>query len=663
MGVLEVGITALNAFRTQLTTTSHNVANVNTEGYTRQIADLGTLPPNVQGGQYIGSGVRVEQVKRQFDQFLVDRVRQYTATDEESQIYLSRAQRVDNIIADPDAGLSVALQDFFNSVQDVADDPSSVTTRDVLLSNANILTDRFHSVFEFMESMRSEVNQDMEVLVQEANKIAESIADINSAIQTASASLGGSQPNDLLDKRDQLINNLSELVAVKTVAQSDGAVNVYIGNGQALVVGTENYTLGTQINDAEPDRLDIILKGSGGVGNVVTQSLSGGMLGGFLKFRQEVLDPAENALGRLATGLAYAFNEQHELGMDLNGDLGGKFFVIPNPDPAENNADQSYLDQMLLEVTNTNSRTIYVEAIDPGQLSTSDYELKYDGTDWVLRNRETQSSQTVTPNGSNQIIFDGVTVNIGAAAYANGDLFVIRPTRLASRAFEMAIGDARQIAAASPVAIEQEATNTGSAKIVNDVLQKPLTTATLASFDVELTYSSGTGLLSVSSSTPAGSSIATDPGVVNGYILSIQGLGDLKFQLSGAAANGDIFSFSRDITDPVPVGDNRNMLQLADLRSAKTMREDSNGNGTSNFTNLYSSLIGDVGSKTRQAMINNATQQRLREQSETAFDEVSGVNLDEEAANLVHFQQAYQAASQVIRVSNQLFDSLLNAIG
>ncbi len=657
MGVLEVGITALNAFRTQLTTTSHNVANVNTEGYTRQITQLGTLPPNVTGAGYIGSGVRVEDIKRQFDQFLTDRVRQYTATDEESQIYLARAQRVDNIIADPDAGLSVALQEFFNSVQDVADDPSSVTTRDVLISSANILADRFHSTFEFMEGLRGEINQDMEVLVQEANTLAESIADINAAIQTASASLGSGQPNDLLDKRDFLINKLSELVSVTTVKQSDGAVNVFIGNGQALVVGTDNYTLGTQINESEPDRLNITLLASGGIGNVITDSLSGGKLGGYLRFRQEVLDPSENALGRLATGLAYAFNEQHELGMDLNGELGEKFFIIPKP--GDNNASTSYIDQIVLADAN-NTGSISLQTINAGELTTSDYEISRKSGIWQVYSRDLQSNIAFDLSGS-VLSFEGVELDVAAAQ--DNDQYVIRPTRLASRAFDVAITDARQIAAASPVVISRDSANIGSAKIVNDQLQAPLTAGVLANFNVELTYNSGLGELTLTGTPPVGSALVTDPDVANGYILSIGNLGSMKFQLSGAAANSDVFTFVRDDSLPVPIGDNRNMLELANLRAEKTMREDSNGNGTSSFTNLYSALIGDVGSKTRQSMINNATQQRLREQAVTAFDEVSGVNLDEEAANLVHFQQAYQAATQVIRVSNQLFDTLLNSVG
>jgi len=171
MSVLSTGITALNAFRAQLATTANNVANVNTEGYSRQITNLSTLPSTYTTPGYIGNGVQVSEIRRQFDGFLMDRVRLYTSSSEDNQVYLEKASRVDDVMADPDAGLSRALQDFFNSIQDVADDPTATSTRDVMLSSANILADRFHSVHEFLEGMRAEINQDMEILVQEANTL------------------------------------------------------------------------------------------------------------------------------------------------------------------------------------------------------------------------------------------------------------------------------------------------------------------------------------------------------------------------------------------------------------------------------------------------------------------------------------------------------------
>ncbi len=649
MGVLSTGITGLNAFRSQLTTTAHNVANVNTEGYSRQVVGLSTLPPTLEGVGYVGTGVQVSEIRRQFDAFLMDRVRVHTASKEDFQVYLDRASRVDDLIADPDAGLSGAMQMFFNAVQDVADGPTSTATRDVMLSSANVLADRFHAMHDFLEGLRSEINQDLEVLVGEANSLTESIAQLNHEIQLAVNGTGDS-PNDLLDRRDQVITQLSELVSVTTVAQDNGAINVFLGNGQGVVIGARSFTLATTINNAEPDRLDVTLESGGGNASVITNFLSGGKFGGYFRFRENVLDPTENALGRLAMGLGTFFNEQHQLGMDLNGALGKEMFNVPDPtDPTD-----VYGQQMLALVQGSASIT----NINVAELSTADYELRYDGS-WNLYDRSLQTSQVVVPNAANEIIFDGITLNVGApGTWTLGDNFIIKPTRLAARAFNVEINDAREIAAASPVAVTKNVVGINStAEISDSGLISPLDPAAdFTGLPITLTYNAGGLTVSGGTVTPATYNAATDSGGT--YVIDIPNLGDFSFKITGTLSDGDTFDFDYN---PSGVGDNRNALELAALQTDKTMRNDTSGQPTSSFVGLYSSMIGDVGSKTRQAMINTETQSRLKEQSVTAMDEVSGVNLDEEAANLVHFQQAYQAATQVIRVSNQLFDSLLNA--
>lgn len=668
MGVLSTGITGLNAFRTQLATTAHNVANVNTEGYNRQVVDLSTLPATLEGTGYIGNGVQIAEIRRQFDQFLMDRVRVHTASNEDYQSYLDRASRIDDLIADPDAGLSGALQSFFNAVQDVADDPASTTTRDVLLSNSNILVDRFHSMHQFLEGMRLEINQDLKTLVGEANSITGSIAQLNNEIQLA-VNGTGSTPNDLLDRRDVLITKLSELVSVTTVAQDNGAINVFLGNGQAIVIGARAFTLGTAINDAEPDRVEITIESGGNNVQEISDFLTGGKFGGYLRFRENILDPTENALGRLAMGLGTFFNDQHKLGMDLNGELGKDFFTVPNE------IDQgTYWDQMLLEVQGTAT----LVSVDEAELTTSDYELRTnDGVTWTLYDRYLKTTTPVTPNAAGDITFGGVTVNVGLpASWSAGDNFIIRPTRLAARALEVEITDAREVAAASPIGISKGLNaisgdpNTGAARVSNSGLSfreaPPGGFTLLGAAGVTLTYDATPGSEQFDIST--GGSIAYDPATDSGkqFDVTIPGLGVFSFNMTGTPDDGDTFVLSTNsnnvsITDPIAIGDNRNALKLAQLQTDKTMRNNSAGEPTSSFVSLYASVIGEVGSKTRQAMISNETQARLKEQSITALDEVSGVNLDEEAANLVHFQQAYQAATQVIRVSNTLFDSLLNA--
>ena len=660
MGITNVGITALNAFRTQLTTTSHNIANVNTEGYSRQTVQLGTLPSTNTSIGAIGNGVQIEAITRQFDQFLMDRVWQYTSSDEEYQVFLDRAQRVDDVIADSDAGLSKALQDFFNSVQDMADDPSATTTRDVLLSNANILVDRFNTVYNFLDGLRTEINQDLETVIGEANTLAETIADLNVQIRLFTNTSGGSTPNDLLDRRDNAISQLAELVNITAVQQSDNTVNVFIGNGQGLVIGERNFNLGTDIDPNEPDRLDITMETSGNIQTEITDFLSGGKFGGLLRFRDTILDPTQNAIGRLAFGMGTLFNEQHNLGMDLNGALGQDFFYVPDPVTPDANGAQMLLTSV--------SGGITISAIDPTQLSTADYELSYDGS-WSLLNRQT--GETTNPIfGGGTYTFDGIELTLpGTYTPAIGDSYIIRPTRNVGRAIDVNINDASNIAAASPVSVSETdvtgappfTSNTGNGAISDTGLVSPLTGSSLASLPIVLTFNANT----FSVSAGALNSTAYDPLVNSGdsYTLTIPGLGNFEFTMSGTPADGDQFTFGRnDNPGEIAIGDNRNALKLAALQTGKTMRDDANGDPTSSFVSLYASLIGNVGSDTRQAQISSETQERLREQAIESLDQVSGVNLDEEAAKLVTFQQAYQAAAQVIRVSNSLFDSLLNAI-
>jgi flagellar hook-associated protein 1 FlgK len=674
MGMLNTGITGLNAFRSQLTTTSHNIANVNTEGYSRQIVGLGTLPATNTSLGAIGNGVQINDIRRQFDQFLMDRLRTYTSSDADFQIYYDRAARVDDVIADPDAGISRAMQDFFNSIQDVADNPTSTATRDVLLSNANILTDRFHSVHSFLEGLRTEINQDMQVLVGEANSLAESIANLNKEIQIYMNSSGGNSPNDLLDRRDQVITQLSELVNITAVGQSDGTVNVFIGNGQGIVIGARSFALGTEIDNAEPDRIDITLEGGGGAEAVITNFLSGGKFGGYLRFRQEILDPTENAIGRLALGLGTLFNEQHKLGMDLNGALGNDFFDIPSYSPLDLNGQQ-----LLLEVQ-TGGTAATITNINVDELDTADYEVTLDttGTSWAILNRETGAIQNI-PTAAN-ITFGGANdsaITLDVTGAVAGDQYIVRPTRIVGRAIEVNINDVREIAAASPVAVFSgdasggpATVNTGTSQLIDG--RMTTVTGTIAASElvnatgITLDYIDNAGTLGFQFGPPA----STVPAAVfipytvadsgTEYTVEIAGLGDFTFTLSGDPDLTDSFTLKNNIGG---VGDNRNALSLAQLQTRKTMLNDStvNQNPTTSFVGLYSGLIGQVGTDTRQALISSNTQTRLKEQAETALDEVVGVNLDEEAANLVHFQQAYQAAAQVIRVSNQLFDTLLAA--
>ncbi len=548
-GVFGIGTRALMAFQNALNTTGHNIANVNTPGYSRQRTEFATERPDFVGFGYLGNGVKIGDVQRLFDGFVVDRVRTGQSAYNQQQTYYELASQVDNLLGDPATALSPGLQSFFNAVQEVANDPTSTAARQVLITEADTLSSRFGQLHQGLEDGRSRINQQLRATVEEINGYATSIARLNDDIAIALSRGEGHAPNDLLDQRDRLVEQISERVAVRTVLQDDGEMNVFIGNGQNLVLGTDTNTLSVEPLGEDPDRLDIGLQSPGGTVRI-TNLITGGKLGGILEYRDKILGPSQNALGRIAIGLAVSFNDQHRLGMDLDGNAGQDFFNVPQaeviPDPG-----------------NGGPGPVLVGFDDVAQLTLDDYRLSFDGTNSVLtRLSDGQTVAFASGSGTavDPYIVDGISIVTDPAAVA-GDTYLIRPTRQGGSGLGVAVTDTRKLAAADPAA--------------------------------------------------------------------------------GAGS----------------VGDNTNALALAGLQQSLTL-----SNGTASFEQAYTALVGDVGTRTGQAQINAEAQGKVLEQAQNERDAISGVNLDEEAANLLKFQQAYQAAAQVIATAEQMFDTLLDAV-
>jgi flagellar hook-associated protein 1 FlgK len=646
-GIINSGISALNAFKRQLETTGHNIANVNTEGYSRQVVQFQTRAPQALPQGFIGAGVEVASVRRRYDDFLATQVRDYTSSHAEYDFFLQRANQVDNVIADASAGINDAMQMFFASVNDVADDPTDIAARSVMISRADQLGDRFHSLDGWFEDMRRRLNQDLERQVNEINSFARSLADVNVRIRSAGSSSGG-VPNHLLDERDKLIDDLSEFTSVATVEEADGVKNVFVGTGQALVVGTAYSTMGVTNNPLAVDRKELVIQQAGGGVVTVTEQMTGGSLGGALRFRDEVLDESQNALGRVALGMASFFNAEHQTGMDLDGQLGGDFFNVASP-------------KVVGAPGNTGSIT--VGHADFSSLTTHDYRMDFDGATWTMTDLASGQPVALTGTGSvaDPFLADGLRVVVNSAAA--GDSYLVQPTRNGASGFDALVADERQIAAAEAVTTSANPANSGTGLIGPGAL-----TARAGSgagpappVGINLAYQAGNQLAISAppgaqfvdaSGAPIGGSVAYVSGET--YRVDVPGLGIFDFDMTGAPAVGDSFSLS-DNADGI--GDNRNARRLADLQTANLML-----GGTASFATTYGALVADVGTKTQQASSNAGVQGRLLAQAQAAKDEVSGVNLDEEAADLVRFQQAYQAAAQVINVANSLFDTLLGAV-
>lgn len=661
--ILRVGTSGLAAFKSALSTVGHNISNVNTEGYSRQRVDLVNRSGAASGAGFIGGGVSATNTRRFYEENAVLQVRNRTTAVEQSSIYYDLASQVDNLIADSKAGIAPSLSDFFNAVQAVADDPVSLPARSVMLSEANTLTDRFQLMYKWVDDLRNSTNARLENLVTDINSIADSVAQMNKDIKIALGQGGGRNPNDLLDRRDNLISQLAEKVQVNTVSQSDGTVNVFIGSGQSIVLGEQSMNLQTRPdpNDANNYEITYANNGVGSITFPITNSLKGGELGGVLDVRKNIIDTALNQLGRLAIGLATKFNEIQNQGMDLNDDLGVDFFKIPQP-------------EVFANTNNTGSGVFSATISDISVLSAADYRLTLrNASTYKLENLQTGAIVDFNiPGDGPPFNFDGVDINLTAGTVNVGDVFQIRPTRNGARDIGVRIDDATRIAAASPIRSEAKIANLGNGKVsiatISDITNAVFTTTAKAlsppimvQFDntvagAPLTYTLyDNSVPGAPVAMPGNTNIAYDPRVGADIFPTAAGLDyGYRARLTATPRPGDQFTFGYNSAG---IGDNNNMLALSELQEQGIF-----SNGVATFNDTYSQFVVDIAHKTRTAEINRDAQQALLNQAKQFRDAISGVNLDEEAANLIQFQQAYAAAAQVVSASEQMFQTLISAV-
>ena len=633
-GIFGVGLSGLNAAQLAMLTAGHNISNAATPGYNRQQTVQANSIPQLTGSGFIGNGVQVVTVKRIYDEFLARQVAQAQTQASQLDSYYTQIKQLDNIMGDSSSGLSPALQGFFSAVDDVAANPASVPSRQALLSGAQSLISRFHSLNQRFEEIRDGINSRIASSVTTINSLAQQISRLNQNIVLTQSSAGGQPANDLLDQRDELVAQLNKEVNATVVKQDDGSYNVFIGNGQALVVGTQSLALKATASPSDPSRMVIGYVSGANTILIPETSLQGGTLGGYLAFRNGTLDAAQNALGRIAIGLAQTFNDQHRLGQDLNGALGGNFFNVPVPNVIANSANNP-----------ASSVTAGISSV--GALTASDYKFSFDGTNYTLTRLSdgVAVSTTVAPSGASPFIFDGISIT--AATLNAGESFLIQPTRNCARDISVAISDTAKIAAAAPIRTAAAQTNTGTARIsagsVNPPpppdanLQQPVTITFHSPYDGKFDVTgTGTGLPALNQTYTAGANIT-----FNGWTV----------QISGNPAAGDVFTIGSNSNG---TADNRNALLLGGLRTSNTLL-----GGTASYQSAYGQLVSDIGNKTRELEVTSKAQANLAAQTEQAQQALSGVNLDEEAANLLRYQQAYQAASKVMQIASKLFDTVL----
>jgi len=637
--LFRLGSLALSNAQQAINTTGHNISNVNSPGYTRQTVSFEAQTAVQRGSAFVGQGARFAGVIRNTNSYINSQIQQFSSSAERIRTENSYLSRLDQLVGSSGINLGAAVQGFFNAAQELANNPAGLPERQALLGQADSLMAQATAIDGAFSGLETEVNNQLRASVGEVNRLASSIAQLNGRIKELAGSTAASQPNDLLDQRDQLLRDLSGKLGIQTLAQNDGTVDVYIAQGQSLVQGNRVRELTVLASAADRSQLDVAFKDSPGQR---LKELESGELKGLQEFRNRTLVPNQSRIGLLMLNLAASFNELHGQGIDLDGNPGADFFAT-SPPMVEGSTG------------NTGSASLTAAVTDDQALRPSRYRAGFDGANWTLT--RLSDGFSVTGAALSAIAIDGLTLQVASGAASAGDSFEVDPGRSAIAGLGRSIGDPRSIAAARLEVLETAApANTGTLELGAADIRDP--GVFQAASPVTLTYSAtaaagAPGILVVWG---AGSVVIPyDPATTdrNGKSVDVPGLGG-SLLLKGVPAEGDSLALD---SLPVGRGDNRNALAFAALQQMLVA-----DTGQRRLTEEYSTIVSGIGVSTSQSSSSLGIETSLLEQAEAYRDSSSGVNLDEEFSNLLKFQQYYQASAQLIKVADSLFQSLLNAL-
>ncbi|WP_137937450.1 flagellar hook-associated protein FlgK [Chitinivorax sp. B] len=747
-GIFGIALTGLNAAQAGLLTTSHNVANAGTAGYNRQEIRQEANKPLFTGAGFFGRGVEVTNVVRAYDNFLQQSILSAEAVQGYLKGYEQQINIIDGIVADPTVGLSPSIQDFFKGLQSAASNPASAPARQQMISLANTLTSRFRQIDGRLQEVRKGVNEQITSTVSQVNALARKVADLNNEI-AARTSGAGRDPNDLLDQRDAVIVELNKLVKVTTLPQTDGSISVAVGSGQMLVLGGTANQFAAVPSAADPESISVSFKQGFSDVPIPDNLLQGGKLGALLNFRTNTLDLAQNALGRVAVGLARTMNEQHRLGQDLDGNPGGDLFKVSTP-------------RVVSHANNGGNAQIQASLSSVGELTASDYRVVFTqaGTYDVIRLSDNFKQTASAAQMTAGFTMDGVTFQRSSGAPISGDSFLVQPVRGGGRDIDVMITDVKRIAAAAPFRTDAPLSNVGTGKIDGGVSNSPYdkvtinftsattftvtntttgapiappgaalpltpasytwaypanATVTVNGWQTTLTGAPATGDQFVIDKTvaskgsantgtgtiaevvpdpaarPVGAPVPNPPQSVflpqldavrnnvtitftsttqfnvvdtttgttlatglnyNPATSNAVGFNGWSIKLSGGPVAGDVFTVGPNTNGSA---DNRNALAMANLQTANVL-----GDASATYQSAYSQMVSSVGNQASEIKIGVKAQDTLVKEANSQKSAFSGVNLDEEAANLLKYQQAYLAASKVISIAQQTFQSILD---
>lgn len=592
--MLTIGSTATMTFKKALDVTSHNVANVSTDGYSRQRAEISSNSPNTVGATFMGGGSQVDSVERISADYLQSQLNTSNAMSNRYDSQVNLSTQVEGLIAANDGGVQEFMQGFFDSLQTLANNPTSTTSRQLVLDQADGLSSHVSNLTSILGDTQDQVNNQIKDLTGEINNRLQTVQAINSQVERA---LSNSQqpPNDLLDQRDQAIMELSNYIDVKSFPQKDGRVDLFTNDGKLPLLADNKIvplTAGlSPYRDENRVELYMTLNGSK---QVVSDRVSGGELGGVLDFRTNMLDQAQNDLGVALNGLVGSMNWQNYQGYDVNDQPGGNIFkpleidgVYGDVDNAQDgsaikvsfNPNQGVAEPpySLPETGTYNQKQGYLDNAfsEIGEFASREYEIKADGSGYKFYDKNTQEQLTPTAGTTaNTFQLDGLLFDLSANTNVDGDTFLVKPHQQILKDFATEITDTDSIATRG---------------------QSP------------------------------------DPADTN--------------------------------PTPAADGDNVNIANMANLQSANILFADDGGQASETLLGGYSIMASNVGMYVRNSDIQQTAQNNVYQQLVNQRESISGVSLDEEAANLVKYQQAYQAAAQIISTSQSIFQTLLGVVG
>jgi len=660
--LMSIGTRAMFANYSSMQTTGHNIANAQTPGYSRQTVQLQTSGGQSTGAGFFGKGVDVVTVQRASDAFLNSQSQVASSMAAMDSARSSNLQQLETVFPPGDSGVGAAVGGFMNAFVDLANSPADSSARQVILSDAAEVADRFSTAGAQLDRLQNGVTSDLRNSVAQVNQMAAQVAKLNGDI---AALRGSSQtPNDLLDQRDQLVKQIGNLVKVSTITANDGSMGVFIAGGQRLVLGAEAQQLAVTPDPSNTARSVISISDSGIKHELSTDLLVGGSISGLLKYQNEDLVSARNQLGQMAAAVSARVNEIQGFGIDMSSPSGagdpifavGAPVAIPNAHNTRN-ASGGFAATVSLTVT------------DGSQLKASDYTLQADpanGGSYIVTRGSDGVKFSMAPNGTDYTFtrqsdgavmgnsMDGFQITFNGTPGAN-DSFELEPVGRAAVSMKRVLDNPSGLAAASPETAVMATTNKGTASVAGlDVVDS----SNDPSLSASINFTDASGNYAYTLTDPAGNVTASGNATwTPGQPIKLNGF---ELNLNGVPASGDSVSV---VKTTHPEANNGNALAMVALRDENFVGRDKQIDGTlqdgQTATDAYASVLANVGVRVQSAKTASTISTATSQQADSAVASKSGVNLDEEAGRLIQFQQGYQAAAKVLQVAQAIFDTLL----